>query len=53
LGPDGQGEEDGGGNDFMLGTTQAVSLAKFSGANVRSATGFGYKAKVAPQADVK
>jgi len=35
LGPDGFGREDGGGTDFMLGSTQAVSGSTLLGATAQ------------------
>jgi hypothetical protein len=53
LNPNGQLEEDGGGSDFVVGTTQAVPLATLAANNVRPASRIGYRAKVSAPAGIK
>jgi hypothetical protein len=53
FGPNGGGEEDGGGSDFVLGTTQAVSLTSLASANAHPTRPIGYKPKASHQADEK
>lgn len=45
IGPNGELEEDGGGSDFVAGTTQAIPLGSLGGANVQNAPHVGYRLK--------
>jgi hypothetical protein len=45
IGPDGLLQEDGGGSEFMVGTTQAVPLTNVGGAAIRTAPRIGYAPK--------
>ncbi|MGA7695153.1 MAG: hypothetical protein WCA76_08985 [Candidatus Sulfotelmatobacter sp.] len=51
YGPDGDVEEDGGGSQFMIGTTQAVPASALFGGTPRSAPLLGYKPKSAIKSD--
>jgi hypothetical protein len=54
YGPNGEGLEDGGGADFVVGTQQAVSPAALLNANVQPASRVGYRPKASPaQAEAK
>jgi len=47
FGPNGESEEDGGGSDFVLGTTQAVSTSLLLGGGAPSVPRKGYRMKAA------
>jgi hypothetical protein len=51
--PNGQSDGDGGGFEFVVGTTQAVPLTALASANARLAPRMSHKARVATHADVK
>jgi hypothetical protein len=51
YGPDGESEEDGGGSQFMIGTTQAVPASALFGGTPRSAPLLGHKPKSAIKSD--
>jgi len=53
YGPNGDEEEDGGGSDFMLGTTQAVSGAALLNATGESLPRTGYRPKAVARAEAK
>ncbi|MGA7401698.1 MAG: hypothetical protein WBW38_16890 [Candidatus Sulfotelmatobacter sp.] len=53
LGPDGSFQEDGGGTDFMLGTTQAVSSSVLLGSGDVATPQLGVRPKGSGQAEAK
>lgn len=53
YGPNGDSEEDGGGSEFMVGTTQAVPPSTLFGGTPRSAPQLGHRRKSEAQADTE
>ena len=53
LGPNGEGVEDGGGAEFLLGTTQAVSVASLGGSGAQPTHRLVVQPKVGSQAKFK
>ncbi len=53
LGPDGLLQEDGGGTDFMLGTTQALSSSVLLGSGDHSTPQLGIRPKASRQSEAK